>query len=531
VVVPPLIPSPGRRSVPAASGLHRLGDRRHLRDGVSPDRDVEVTGVALRVGGDGATEHHQQLEAERVAHPSQRAGCGGVSEPSQCLRDAAHGGTVVPASGGPVEVSSLAMSPLPAREPRAWLTDPVESGPAAGFGVYLHVPFCHHRCGYCDFATAAVGDRGAGQRQALFRRYVAALTTDFARQVAAGGPGVAGPAVASPAREPTNDGSSTPRWPVVTSVFVGGGTPTLLGGPLLAEVVRSVSRELDVADDAEITVECNPETASPELFAALVEVGVTRVSMGAQSFAPHVLAALERGHTPERPLEAVAQARAAGIGQVSLDLIYGTPGESDADWRHTLEVVRDHGVEHVSAYALTIHDNTAFGRAVATGRMPTVDEDVQRDRFEVAREVLGAAGFEHYEVSNWARGATRRSRHNLLYWRHGDYLGVGVGAHAHLAGRRWWSTRATDRYLATVEAGRLPVAGSEDLSDDERALERLLLGLRVREGLHPNDLPSVEPVALEDALAAGLVETACGRLRCTDAGWFLLDEAVARLRP
>jgi putative oxygen-independent coproporphyrinogen III oxidase len=414
------------------------------------------------------------------------------------------------------------MSPVPARAARAWLTDPVESGPAAGFGVYLHVPFCHHRCGYCDFATAAVGDRDADDQHALFRRYVAALTTDLGRQVAAGRRAHA-PAAEHDALEP--------RWPGVTSVFVGGGTPTLLGGPLLAAVVRAVARELDVAPDAEITVECNPETASVALFAELVDAGVTRVSMGAQSFAPHVLATLERGHTPERPAAAVAQAREAGIAELNLDLIYGTPGETDADWRRTLEAVLAAGTDHVSAYALTIHDNTAFGRAVAAGRLPTVDEDVQRDRFDLAREVLGAGGFEHYEVSNWALGPARRSRHNVLYWRHGDYLGVGVGAHAHLAGRRGWTTRSTDRYLDAVEAGASPVAGSEELTDAERAEERLLLGLRLRDGLHPHDVPPIEPLALEDAMTAGLIETACGRLRCTEPGWFLLDDAVTRLLP
>jgi putative oxygen-independent coproporphyrinogen III oxidase len=401
---------------------------------------------------------------------------------------------------------------------RRWLTDPVESGPSAGFGVYLHVPFCHHRCGYCDFATDAVG--GRQDLDELFARYVAALRTDLGRQVAAGRPSHASAAT----RELLHD-----AWPTVTSIFVGGGTPTLLPPALIAEVVRSVGRELDVAPDAEVTVECNPETGSEDLFGALAAAGVSRVSMGAQSFSPHVLTTLERGHDAERPVTAAAQARAAGIGAINLDLIFGTPGESSADWRRTLETVLAAGTDHVSAYALTIHDNTPFGRAVAEGTLPAPDEDVQRDRFEVAREVLGGGGFEHYEVSNWALGTHQRSRHNLLYWRHGDYLGVGVGAHGHLAGRRWWTTRATARYLAAVEAGRSPVSGSEELSDAERAEERLFLGLRVREGLHPLDVPPLEPLALEDVLDAGLVTTACGRVQCTEEGWFLLDEAVSRL--
>ena len=404
---------------------------------------------------------------------------------------------------------------------RGWLTDPVECGRSAGFGLYLHVPFCHHRCGYCDFATAAVGHEAPDERAGLFDRYLAAVVTDLERQVAAG------PA----AHAPRAERDTTPAaWPSVTSIFIGGGTPTLLGGQRLAALLRRVDTVLELAPDAEVTVECNPETASVELFGHLVAAGVDRVSMGAQSFSPHVLETLERGHTADRPLVAVEQARQAGVEAVSLDLIFGTPGERDRDWEHTLRTVLTAGVDHVSAYALTIHDNTPFGRAVREGAMPTVDEDLQRDRFDVAREVLGSGGFDHYEVSNWALGAQRRSRHNLLYWRHGDYLAVGVGAHGHLAGRRWWTTRATQRYLDAIEEGRSPLAGSEVLDDEQRGEERLLLGLRVREGLHPSDLPPIEPMALEDALNVGLVETSCGRLRCTDTGWFLLDEAVARLR-
>lgn len=407
---------------------------------------------------------------------------------------------------------------------RAWLLDPVESGSAAGFGLYLHVPFCDHRCGYCDFATAAVGDQAQADQQALFDRYLDALVTDLRRQVAAGPRQHAPPGDAR-----GGDGAVGTAWPVVTSIFIGGGTPTLLGGERLAMLLGAVHDCLDVAADAEVTVECNPETASVELFGHLASAGVGRLSMGAQSFAPHVLRTLERGHDAERPVTAMAQAREGGIAEVNLDLIFGTPGETDADWRATLEAVLIAGTDHVSAYALTIHDNTAFGRAVAGGAMPQIDEDVQRDRFDVAWEVLGSGGFEHYEVSNWALGTARRSRHNLLYWRHGDYLAVGVGAHGHLAGRRWWTTRSTTRYLDAVAAGDSPIAGSEVLTDDERAQERLFLGLRVREGLHPNDLPPIEPLALEEAMDAGLVETSCGRLRCTDAGWFLLDEAVSRL--
>jgi coproporphyrinogen III oxidase-like Fe-S oxidoreductase len=209
--------------------------------------------------------------------------------------------------------------------------------------------------------------------------------------------------------------------------------------------------------------------------------------------------------------------------------MYGTPGETHAQWEATLARVLLADVEHVSAYALTVHAGTPFGRRVDRGQLAAVDEDVQAERFASLQRVLVAGGFEHYEVANLARGSRHRSRHNLLYWRHGDYLGVGAGAHGHLAGRRWWTTRATARYLLAVEEGRSPVSGSEELTDAERAEERLLLGLRVREGLHPLDAPPIEPIALEEAMRAGLITTSCGRLQCTEEGWFLLDDAVARL--
>lgn len=413
----------------------------------------------------------------------------------------------------------------PSTDHRAWIDDPLECGGAAGFGVYLHVPFCAHRCGYCDFATEAVGDVDASGRQQLYSRYVAALRDDLARQVAAG------------------RGAHAPRgthvddaWPQVTSVFVGGGTPTILPPGLLVHAIDVVGEELDLADDVEITVECNPETATDELFDALVDAGVTRVSMGVQSYTEHVLAVLERRHTPGVASTAVRMARRAGIPSVNLDVIYGTPGESDANWADTLRNVLSAGVDHVSAYALTVHGNTPFGRRVADGSIPAPDDDVQRNRFEVARSTFSAAGFDHYEISNWARGPGLRSRHNVLYWQHGDYLGVGVGAHGHLAGRRWWSTRSTDKYLTAVETGTAlgpgpspAVTSDEELSSDERAAERLLLGLRLRDGLHPRDVPPLPSLAVEDAVGAGLINLSCGRVQCTDEGWFLLDEAVTRL--
>ena len=262
-----------------------------------------------------------------------------------------------------------------------WLEHPVESGRAAGFGIYLHVPFCSHRCGYCDFATHVAEPDGAHR---VMRRYVAALRRNVGDVLAAG---------------PDGDGGWP--WPETTSVFVGGGTPTLLPVDELAGIITAVTDATPVADDVEITVEANPETVTPDMFAALAASGVTRISMGAQSFAPHVLHTLERGHDADRPIAAVAEARAAGIAEVSLDLIYGTPGETTADWEESLATAVTAGVDHVSAYALSIHTNTPFGRARAAGRLPDVDDDVAARRFDLARAFLDAVGFDHYEVSNW----------------------------------------------------------------------------------------------------------------------------------
>ncbi|MEX0953344.1 MAG: radical SAM family heme chaperone HemW [Nitriliruptoraceae bacterium] len=372
------------------------------------------------------------------------------------------------------------------------------------------MPFCRHRCGYCDFATSAVGDDDS-----LFDRYTVALVTALETSI--------------------DDPDGTGTLPgvgdrTVTSVFVGGGTPSLLGAARLGRVLDALRDCIEVAPDAEVTVECNPEDVSHDVFAGLAAHGVDRVSMGAQSFSEQVLTQLERGHDARRPLDAVAEARDAGIERISLDLIYGAPTETDASWLETVDVAATSGVDHLSAYALTIHDNTPFGTAAREGRMH-VDDDVLADRFDLVRQRLAAHGFDHYEVSNFSRGAAARSRHNVLYWRHGDHLGVGVGAHGHLDGTRWWSTRSTGRWLEAVESSVSPVADHEHLDLVQQATERLLLGLRLREGLHPHDVPPIDALALQEALDAGLVTTACGRLQCTEQGWFLLDEAVRRLTP
>jgi putative oxygen-independent coproporphyrinogen III oxidase len=395
---------------------------------------------------------------------------------------------------------------------------PSRPGPAMEatglFGVYAHVPFCLSRCHYCDFVTYT-GMEG------LRRPYAAALLTEAELAVAATGP------------EP----------PTVTSVFVGGGTPTLLPAGDLGRLLERLRALLPFAPDVEVTVEANPETVDQAVADGLVEAGVTRVSLGAQSFDERVLAALGRTHGPDRVGQAVAALRRAGVDALNLDLIFGCPSEDDASWAASLAAAVALGPEHLSAYALTIEAATRFGRMVADGRMAEPDEDLLADRYETACAVLAAAGFRHYEVSNWARdpeGEPRRSgplpsrasRHNLTYWRRGPYLGLGAGAHEFTGGVRRWNGPGVPAYLAALAAGRRPTAGEERLTGAQAAFELLALRLRTADGLDQAEAerlgidPAGEPVA--ELRQAGLLAPGPG-VALTERGMFLHGEVVARL--
>jgi len=373
------------------------------------------------------------------------------------------------------------------------------------FGVYVHVPFCSSRCHYCDFVTYT-GMEG------LRRPYAAALLAEADLAVAALGPAP----------------------PTVTSVFVGGGTPTLLPTGDLARVLDRLRALLPHAPGAEVTVEANPETVDRAVADGLAAAGVTRVSMGAQSFDDRVLAALGRTHGAARVGEALAVLRAAGVPAVNLDLIYGCPGEDDASWAATLAAAVALGPEHLSAYALGIEPATRFGRLVAAGRMTAPDDDLLADRYEAACTALAAAGYAHYEVSNWARGLGHASRHNLTYWRRGRYLGLGAGAHEFDGATRSWNVAGVPAYLQAVRAAQRPTAGRERLDAAEARFEALALRLRTADGLDPAEArvlgvdPAGAPAAeLRDAglLASG------PRLRLTERGMFLHGEVVGRLAP
>jgi putative oxygen-independent coproporphyrinogen III oxidase len=391
-------------------------------------------------------------------------------------------------------------APLPATLPAAALR---ELGQAP-FGVYVHVPFCATRCGYCDFNTYTPGELGSSSSPSSWLHAVR-RELDLAAQVL---------------------GTPVPA----DTVFVGGGTPSLLGAGGLAAVLDAIRASLGLAQGAEVTTEANPESTSPEFFAGIAAAGYTRVSLGMQSAAPHVLAVLDRVHTPGRPVAAAAQARAAGIERVSLDLIYGTPGETDDDLAASLGAVRSAGVDHVSAYALLVEPGTALARRVTRGELPAPDDDVLAQRYEHLDTVLSAEGLHWYEVSNWAQSAESRCRHNLGYWTGGNWWGAGPGAHSHVGGVRWWNVKHPARYTAALRAGASPMAGREVLSHAERYTERVMLGLRLAEGLPRGVLDAPGKAAAQITIADGLLTATPGeRLVLTRRGRLLADTVVRNL--
>lgn len=376
------------------------------------------------------------------------------------------------------------------------------------FGVYVHVPFCATRCGYCDFNTYTAGELGSAASPESWLDAVRRELDLAARLL------------------------DTP--PPADTVFVGGGTPSLLGADGLTAVLDAVRNTFGLAADAEVTTESNPESTSPEFFAGIREAGYTRVSLGMQSTAQHVLRVLDRVHTPGRPVAAAQQARAAGFEHVNLDLIHGTPGERTEDLRASLDAVLDAGVDHVSAYALIVEDGTALARRIRKGELPAPDDDVLAAGYELIDRTLSAAGLHWYEVSNWASSPRAQCRHNLGYWRGGDWWGAGPGAHGHIGGVRWWNVKHPARYAALLGSGEAPVAGREELTDADRQLERVMLQLRLAEGLPFDALDSDGIAEARSAASEGLLEpsaAAAGRAVLTDRGRLLADALVRRLTP
>jgi putative oxygen-independent coproporphyrinogen III oxidase len=374
------------------------------------------------------------------------------------------------------------------------------------FGVYVHVPYCAARCGYCDFNTYTAAELGGGASQATYAA-TAIGEVRLARRVL-----------------------GEAHLPVST-VFFGGGTPTLLPAEDLGAILAGLAGEFALTPGAEVTSEANPESVDPASLERLREQGVNRLSLGMQSGREHVLATLDRRHRPGRPEACVRWAREAGFERVSLDLIYGTPGETLADWRASLDAALGAGADHVSAYALVVEPGTALARRVARGELPAPDEDDLADKYLLADEVLQAAGMPAYELSNWAR-AGHECRHNLGYWRNDDWWGIGPGAHSHVQGVRWWNVRHPAAYADRLAAGHSPAQAREVLDRSTRRTEDVLLRLRLAEGLPVDRLSRFGRVAAARALADGLLEPEpypLGRLVLTLRGRLLADAVVREL--
>ncbi|MBL7500137.1 coproporphyrinogen III oxidase [Frankia sp. CNm7] len=379
--------------------------------------------------------------------------------------------------------------------------------PLRPLGVYIHVPYCASRCGYCDFNTYTASELGGGTSAAT---YAATAIEEIRLAARVLGPGA----------------------PPVDTVFFGGGTPTLLPPADLAALLAAVDETFGLRPGAEVTTEANPESVDAASLEQLRAAGFTRVSFGMQSARPHVLAALDRRHTPGRLPDVVCWARKAGFDQVSVDLIYGAPGESDRDWAASLEGALELAPDHVSAYALTVEDGTKLARRVRRGELLEPDDDLLADRYLQADETLTAAGLSAYEVSNWATGPSAWCRHNLGYWRGGGWWGVGPGAHSHVGGVRWWNVRHPSEYGDRLRAGQSPARAREVLDPRERQLERVMLGVRLAEGLPLAELTPAGAAALDELVGSGLVAPeglADGRVRLTRDGRLLTDTVVRAL--
>lgn len=385
---------------------------------------------------------------------------------------------------------------------------PTTTHPGTPFSVYLHIPFCTVRCGYCDFNTYTASElRGVTRTSFVddivteIRWSTGALTT-----------------------------SGIPIRPAAT-VFIGGGTPSLLPATDIRRVLDTVREVHGIADGAEVTMEANPDTVTDELVAGLVDAGVTRLSIGMQSAVPRILDILDRTHNPASVATAVERAQNAGM-QTSVDLIYGTPTETPTEWRESLEAAIALGTDHISAYALIVEEGTALERRIRRGELADIDDDAHADAYEMADEMLSAAGFDWYEVSNWSRGPAARSRHNLAYWTDADWWGYGPGAHSHVGGTRWWNVKHPAAYAERVTQSISPGIGREILTDEQRHDEIVLLGTRLRDGLPMTRLTTAEKTRVAGLIADELVEAGAalaGTVVLTTRGRLLADLVVRRL--
>ncbi|MFK4639015.1 radical SAM family heme chaperone HemW [Paenarthrobacter histidinolovorans] len=379
------------------------------------------------------------------------------------------------------------------------------------FGLYVHIPFCAVRCGYCDFNTYTATELGGGASQDA---YASTAVSEVAFAATA------------------LEASGLPRRPLST-VFFGGGTPTLLPAEDLAQILRAAVGYWGLEPGAEVTTEANPDSVTPESLKVLADAGFTRVSFGMQSAVPHVLKVLDRTHTPSRVPLVVQWAREAGLS-VSLDLIYGTPGESMEDWEFSLKTALSYGPDHISAYALIVEDGTKLAAQIKRGQVPGIDDDDHAAKYELADKMISSAGLNWYEVSNWSRTPEQACKHNLAYWRGDDWWGIGPGAHSHVGGVRWWNVKHPTAYASRLGAGASPAAGRETLDAGTREVERIMLEARLGTGLAVDALDAIGRHAMAGLIADELVDPVQafkGRLVLTLKGRLLADAVVRRILP
>lgn len=373
----------------------------------------------------------------------------------------------------------------------------------APLSLYVHVPFCVSRCGYCDFNTYTASELGGGVNQESFHEILNQEVAFAAR---------------------------TLDQPTVSTIFFGGGTPTLLGAAALNNILEFIGNQFSLSDTVEITTEANPDSVDAKMFAELKAGGFNRISIGMQSASSKVLKVLQRTHTPGASEKAARLAREAGFEHVNMDLIYGTPGETDADVRASVTAAIESGVNHISAYSLIVEDGTALARQVQSGELPAPDEDLSADRFEIIDHMLEDAGMQWYEISNWALPGGQ-GQHNQSYWNGSDWWGIGPGAHSHRSGTRWWNHKHPSTYARALENGS-PQAGQEVLTVEQRHVEMVMLGLRTRKGVDLGLLSDAERERCSALAARGALDSAAlaeGVARVSDHGRLLADQTVREL--
>ena len=373
--------------------------------------------------------------------------------------------------------------------------------------IYVHIPFCASRCGYCDFNTYTAKELGSselgnGVRQNTFHEVLIQEIELASREL----PGAQ-----------------------VSTVFFGGGTPTLIGAPALNAVLESIGNNFSIMPDAEITTEANPDSVDKAMLTELKAGGFTRMSFGMQSVASHVLAVLQRTHHSGASEEAARMAREVGFEHVNLDLIYGTPGETNDDVRASVQAVLDSGVDHVSAYSLIVEEGTPLARQVNKGELPAPDDDVCAERYELIDSMLIDAGMQWYEVSNWSRPGGE-CRHNQAYWSGSNWWGIGPGAHSHVHGTRWWNHKHPGTYSTALTGGGSLRAGEEVLTPEQIHAERVMLAIRTRSGLDVGELSPTELERTTSLIERGLLRSESGsRVRVTESGRLLADAVVREL--